>query len=388
MRLNRKSIKSSNEKPVMTKGKANVALSGVSAGQTAICTVSQEGDGIFYRGYAIEDLAESAGFEEVAYLLIRGRLPTHSELNGYRDRLQSMRGLPAPLMAVLEQLHGHSHPMDVLRTGCSVLGCLELERPSEAEDVIDRLLGSLPSMLCYWHHFHRHGIQIDPLTEEDSLAGHFLRLLHGEAPDPLFRDAMDASLILYAEHGFNASTFAARVTCATGSDMYSAITAAIGTLRGSLHGGANEAAMALIARYTDLDEAERGILDGLARKEKFMGFGHPVYKTSDPRNAIIKRWSRKLSQATDDKRLFHVSQRIEQVMMREKELFPNLDFYAASTYHFMGIPTPMFTPIFVFSRTAGWAAHVLEQRTNNRIIRPSADYIGPEPRQFVPVTRR
>ncbi|MAE60579.1 MAG: 2-methylcitrate synthase [Planctomycetaceae bacterium] len=368
--------------------KSKVALSGVAVGETSICTVNGDNDSIHYRGYAIEDLAEHASFEEVAYLLLRGELPTASQLDSYRDRLNALRSLPAPLATVLEQLPGESHPMDVLRTGCAALGCIEPESDSSQEDVIDRLIATFPAMLCYWHHFHSHNARIDTDSGETSLAGHFLHLLRGQAPDPLHRDAFNSSMVLYAEHGFAASTFAARVCASTLTDIYSAITSAIGTLRGPLHGGANEAAMELIEGFTDPDDAERAVLDGLARKDVFMGFGHPVYRTRDPRNQIIKGYSQSLSQAVGDTHLFAVSQRIEQVMMREKKLFPNLDYYAASTYHFMGIPTAMFTPIFVFARICGWAAHIFEQRADNRIIRPGSDYIGPQPRPFVPIGQR
>ena len=376
------------ERKTKVAAKANVALSGISVGQTSICTVSQEGDGIFYRGYAIEDLARRASFEEVAYLLLRGELPTSRQLDDYRAELKKLRHLPDGMKIVLEHLPGNSHPMDVLRSGGSALGCIEPETESSQEQVIDRLLACFPSMLCYWYHFHRTGERIDTDTGEDSIAGHFLHLLHGRPPDPLHRKSMDCSLILYAEHGFNASTFTARVCCSTLTDIHSAIVAAIGTLRGPLHGGANEAAMELIERFTDPDDAERGILESLARKEKLMGFGHPVYKICDPRNALIKECSKHLAEAVGDTRLYPVSERIEQVMMAQKKLFPNLDFYAASAYHFMAIPTPMFTPIFVFSRTAGWGAHVFEHRAEGRIIRPRADYIGPAPRPFVPIEKR
>jgi 2-methylcitrate synthase len=368
--------------------KSNVALSGVAVGETAICNVSQDGDGLFYRGYSLEELAEKAQFEEIAYLLLRSELPTQAQLDAYRDRLRKMRALPAPLRIVLEQLRRDSHPMDVLRTGCSALGCMEFESESNQLDVIDRLLASFASMLCYWHHFHRDGKRIETASDELTTAGHFLQLLHGKSAPSLHVDALDSSLILYAEHGYNASTFSGRVTSSTLSDIYSAITSAIGTLRGPLHGGANEAAMELIQRFHDPDQAERGVLEGLAAKEKFMGFGHPVYKIRDPRSEIIKRWSKKLADATGDKRFYAVSERIEQVMMREKKLFPNLDFYAASVYHFMGIPTPMFTPLFVIGRTPGWAAHIFEQRASNRIIRPAANYTGPQPRPLVPISQR
>jgi len=364
-------------------------LAGIVAGDTAICTVGKEGKGLTYRGYSIDDLAKNACFEEVAYLMVYGKLPTEAELAAYQKKLKSMRSLPAALKTVLEQLPANAHPMDVLRTGCSVLGTLEQESAQhDAHAITDRLLACFPSMLTYWYHFQTSGKKIETATDDEGIAAHFLHLLHGKKADELQRRATDVSLILYTEHEFNASTFAARVTAATLSDMYSAITSAIGTLRGPLHGGANEAAMELIEKFKTPDEAETGLRQMLAQKSLIMGFGHRVYSVSDPRSDIIKAWSKKLADATGDKVLYPVSERIEKIMWDEKHLFPNLDFYSASAYHFCNIPTAMFTPIFVFARTAGWAAHIIEQRGNNKLIRPTANYIGPEPRAFVPMAQR
>ena len=364
-------------------------LAGVIAGRTAIATVGKEGKGLTYRGYSINDLAEQATFEEVAYLLVYGRLPAKSELNDYKEKLLKLRALPRPLKVVLEQVPGNAHPMDAMRTGCSALGTLEPEGKSRDQiAVANRLIACFSSILLYWHHFHLSGKQIDTETDDDSSAGHFLHLLHGKKPDELYRRAVDVSLILYAEHEFNASTFAARTIISTLPDFYSAVTGAIGALRGPLHGGANEAAMELIERFSTPDEAEKGILELIAAKKLIMGFGHRVYRISDPRSDIIKAWSKKLAEAAGDKRLYPVSERIEQVMRREKKLFPNLDFYSATAYHFCGVPTPIFTPLFVVSRITGWAAHIIEQRGDNRLIRPTADYIGPEPRPFVPISKR
>jgi 2-methylcitrate synthase len=365
-------------------------LEGVVAGETAISTVGKEKVGLTYRGYAINDLAEHATFEEVAYLLIHGKLPDGSELARYRKRLAVFRGLPDGLKTVLEQLPAKAHPMDVLRTGCSALGTMEPETGEHgAHQVADRLLASFPGMLLYWHHFHASGRRIATETDEESQAGHFLRLLYGRTPDELPRRAVDASLILYAEHEFNASTFSARVTASTLADFYAAVTSAIGTLRGPLHGGANEEAMKLISRFISPAEAEEGIRAMLARKEKVMGFGHRVYKTAlDPRSPIIQGWSRRLAEAAGDLTLYRVSERIEEVIRREKGLYPNLDFYSASAYHLCGIPTAMFTPVFVFARIAGWSAHIIEQRAANRIFRPVAAYTGPPPRQYMPLGER
>jgi 2-methylcitrate synthase len=367
-------------------------LRGQSAGSTAICTVGKSGVGLTYRGYAIEDLAEYATFEEVAFLLLEGSLPNHQQLAEFKKRLREFRILPPALREVLERIPKNAHPMDVLRTGTSMAGVLEPEGNFSQQDrIAERLLASLPSILCYWYHFSHHGgarIEVD--SDEETLAGHFLRLLHGEKPSMEHQRGMDVSLILYAEHEFNASTFTARVCAATLSDFYSCVTGAIGTLRGPLHGGANEAAMELVLKFKAPEEADAAVKEMLIRKEKIMGFGHAVYRHSDPRNAVIKEWARLLSAEAwyGDGYLFAVSEAVEKVMSEEKKLFANADFFSACLYHFMGIPTPLFTPIFVLARVTGWSAHIKEQRANNKLIRPSADYVGPDTRPYPPIERR
>jgi len=354
-------------------------LRGQSAGETALCTVGKSGTGLTYRGYDMSDLADNATFEEVAFLLAYGKLPNQSELDSYVAKLKTLRGLPAALKTVLENIPADAHPMDVIRTGCSMLGNLEEEKDfSEQLDKIDRMIAVFPSIICYWYRFSHDGVRIDTETDDNSVGAHFLHMLRGEKPNQLHEQVMNVSLILYAEHEFNASTFAGRVCASTLSDIHSCVTAAIGTLRGPLHGGANEAAMAMIENWSSAEQAEAEMMAMLSRKEKIMGFGHAVYTTSDPRNAIIKKWSEKLAADVGDSTLYPVSVRCEEVMWREKKLFCNADFFHASAYHFMGIPTKLFTPIFVMSRVTGWTAHIMEQRANNRIIRPSADYIGPD----------
>jgi 2-methylcitrate synthase len=351
--------------------------------------VGKTGSGLTYRGFDIKELAEKAKFEEVAYLLLKGKLPNQAELDHYIAKLKGLRGLPDALKTVLEQIPKDAHPMDVMRTGASMLGNLETEESfDEQQDVADRLLAVLPSIICYWYRFSHDGVRIDTETDDASVGGHFLHMLRGEPASELHARVMNVSLILYAEHEFNASTFTARVCASTLSDMHSCITGAIGSLRGPLHGGANEAAMAMIENWASPEEAEREMLGMLERKEKIMGFGHAIYRESDPRNAIIKEWSKKLAEDVGDTVLYPVSVRCEEVMWREKKLFCNADFFHASAYHFMDIPTKLFTPIFVMSRVTGWAAHVFEQRANNRIIRPSADYIGPEKSEWVPIEAR
>ncbi|EIA1299561.1 2-methylcitrate synthase [Vibrio vulnificus] len=365
-------------------------LRGQSAGSTALCTVGKTGTGLTYRGYDITDLANHAQFEEVVHLLLRGHLPTQQELDAYKTRLIGLRGLPAELKQALELIPASAHPMDVMRTGCSVLGNLEQETDfSQQLDATERMLALFPAIICYWYRFSHDGVRIDTQDQsQDCIGGYFLKMLTGKEPSELHKQVMHCSLILYAEHEFNASTFAARVCASTLSDIHSCVTAAIGTLRGPLHGGANEAAMEMIENWQTPEEAESNILRMLANKEKIMGFGHAIYRESDPRNALIKRWSQALSEAVGDTHLYAVSERVEAVMKREKDLFCNADFFHASAYHFMDIPTKLFTPIFVMSRLTGWTAHVFEQRANNRIIRPSADYIGPDHQDWVPIEQR
>lgn len=369
---------------------AGAGLRGQSAGTTSLCTVGKSGTGLTYRGYDITDLAHHAQFEEVAHLLLIGHLPNQAELDAYKTRLISLRGLPDALKQTLELIPASAHPMDVMRTGCSVLGNLEQETDfTKQQAATERMLALLPAIICYWYRFSHDGVRVDTFDQsEDSIGGYFLKLLTDKAPSELHKQVMHCSLILYAEHEFNASTFTARVCASTLSDIHSCITAAIGSLRGPLHGGANEAAMEMIQDWQTPDEAEANILQMLANKDKIMGFGHAIYRESDPRNALIKEWSKKLSEAVGDTQLYAVSERVEAVMKREKDLFCNADFFHASAYHFMDIPTKLFTPIFVMSRLTGWAAHVFEQRANNRIIRPSADYEGPEHQEWLPISQR
>jgi len=368
---------------------SGAGLRGQSAGSTALCTVGVSGSGLTYRGYDITDLAENTCFEEVAYLIFHGHLPNQQELDAYRNLLMTNRELPSTLLEVLERIPASAHPMDVMRTGCSMLGNLEPEGDFENQQrTADRLLGALPGIINYWYRFSHDGVRIETATDEPSLAAHFLRTLTDESPNELHQQVMDTSLILYAEHEFNASTFTARVCASTLSDMHSCVTGAIGSLRGPLHGGANEAAMELIEKFSTPGAATEGVRGMLERKDKIMGFGHAIYRTSDPRNVIIKQWAEKLADDVGDKVLYPVSCAIEKLMWDEKELFANADFFHASAYNAMGIPTKLFTPIFVCSRVSGWTAHVMEQRENNRIIRPSADYVGPEPRKVVPIAER